>query len=112
MNDTVSVVSAVGGMLTAAGGVLTAAGGVLTAAAQSDGVGGPGVALLVVGVVIGLALLAFCVAALVSIAGRPGLSTGQRAAWIVGVLIFQFFGPLVWFTVGRKSARRAGQRGS
>lgn len=60
--------------------------------------------LIVLMVVVGIALVAFCIAALISIIGSPGLSSGLRLAWVVGVLIFQFFGPVAWFMFGRKAA--------
>ena len=52
-------------------------------------------------VIVGVALLVFFLAALVSIARSPRLSSGAKVVWGVGCLILQFFGPLLWFLWGR-----------
>lgn len=58
-------------------------------------------AWLVVLAAVGVALLAFFVAAVVSVARLPVLTPVGRAGWILAVLVFPFLGPLAWFSVGR-----------
>jgi heme/copper-type cytochrome/quinol oxidase subunit 4 len=54
--------------------------------------------------VVGVALLVLFVAAVVSIVRSRRLTSQGKIVWIIGVLIFQFFGPLAWFLVGRKNS--------
>ncbi len=73
---------------------------------QASSLGAGGTALLSVAAVIGIALIAFCVAALVSISRAPGLSSNARLGWLAAVVVFQFFGPIAWFGFGRKEGLR------
>ncbi len=68
----------------------------------AGGSSGPAALLLVLFAVIGLALLAFCISAIVSIVRSPHLSSNGKATWVIVVLILQFFGPLIWFSLGRR----------
>lgn len=62
------------------------------------------VAVIVIGVILAITL---CIAALISIANSP-LPSSSKAAWVIIVLVFQFFGPLAWFAVGRAQASQPG----
>jgi Phospholipase_D-nuclease N-terminal len=59
---------------------------------------------LVIVVVVGVALVALFVAALLSVLRSPRLTGTGRIAWTIGVLIFPLLGPLAWFLVGRRSS--------
>jgi hypothetical protein len=50
------------------------------------------------------ALVWLLVAAIVSIARSPGLSSTARVIWILVCLVFPFLGSIIWFLVGRGSA--------
>lgn len=52
-------------------------------------------------VAIGLALVVLFAAAVVSIVRSDRLGQTEKAVWIIGCLILQFFGPLAWFVWGR-----------
>jgi hypothetical protein len=51
--------------------------------------------------VFGVAALVLFVSALVSILRCPTLTSNTRVAWVLGIVVFPFVGPLLWFTVGR-----------
>ena len=53
-------------------------------------------------VVVIVLLVALFLAALASILSTP-MDSGRRVVWILGCLVFQFFGPVLWFLVGRKA---------
>lgn len=57
--------------------------------------------LLMMGVV-GLALTALMIAALVQIAQRPGMDSTTRAMWILIVLVAPVLGAIAWFWIRPK----------
>lgn len=71
----------------------------------SDDTSGGAVAWLVVVACVAAALVVLFGTALVSVLRSPGLTTGARAAWVVGVLVFPLVGPVAWFLIGRSGAR-------
>lgn len=67
------------------------------------GSGGLATGYLILLIVIGVALLALFIGAVVSILSSPALSGSTKFLWIVVCLILQFFGPVAWFLWGRKA---------
>lgn len=53
-----------------------------------------------------IAVLVLFVGAIVDIA-RARMDAGPTALWIVVCLLFPFLGSIIWFAVGRRSARRS-----
>ncbi|MDN5581650.1 MAG: PLD nuclease N-terminal domain-containing protein [Corynebacterium sp.] len=76
----------------------------LAAVTNSDGSLSDGwaIALLVVLGVIALALLAFIIAALVSVVTSDVLAGGGKAVWFLLILAFPLLGAALWFLWGRK----------
>jgi Phospholipase_D-nuclease N-terminal len=70
----------------------------------ADGQSAGSVAGLGIAVVVGLALLALFVAALLSVLRSTRLTGTGRIVWIIAVLVFPLLGPLAWFLVGRRSS--------
>ncbi|MGP9724252.1 PLD nuclease N-terminal domain-containing protein [Corynebacterium sp. AOP40-9SA-29] len=78
----------------------------LAAATNSDGSlsNGWAIALLVVLGVIALALLAFIVAALISVVTSDVLAGGGKAVWFLLILAFPLLGAALWFLWGRNGS--------
>lgn len=72
--------------------------------AAESGLGTGSVILLVI---VGVALLALFIGAVVSILSSPTMNGQTKAVWVVICLILQFFGPLAWFIWGRKAFSQA-----
>jgi bacteriorhodopsin len=51
--------------------------------------------------VVGLVALVLIVVTLVSLFRNPRISVGEKAVWVVAVIIFPLLGSLVYFTVRR-----------
>ena len=67
----------------------------------ADGSGvSAGVVVAVILIVV-LLLAVLCISALISILRAP-MDPGLKVVWFVGCLVFQFVGPLLWFTLGRR----------
>lgn len=45
--------------------------------------------------------IALAVAALIHVLKHPNYRFGNKIMWIIVVLIFEFIGPIVYFTIGR-----------
>lgn len=45
--------------------------------------------------------IALAVTALIHVIKHPNYRFGNKVIWIVVVLIFEFIGPIVYFTIGR-----------
>ncbi|MFL0251906.1 PLDc N-terminal domain-containing protein [Clostridium neuense] len=45
--------------------------------------------------------IALAVAALIHVLKHPNYRFGNKVMWIIVVLIFEFIGPIVYFTIGR-----------
>lgn len=45
--------------------------------------------------------IALAVTALIHVIRHPNYRFGNKVMWIVVVLIFEFIGPIVYFTIGR-----------
>jgi hypothetical protein len=61
-------------------------------------------------VVVGGGLLALWIAAVVSILRSALVTPLVKALWILAILVFQFFGPIVWFAVSRYQRRHPAAR--
>ncbi|WP_150460364.1 PLDc N-terminal domain-containing protein [Nesterenkonia ebinurensis] len=59
---------------------------------------------VLVSALIGLAYIAFAIAAILSILNSRSYTSGLKALWVLAVLAFPFLGSLVWFLVGRNSS--------
>lgn len=64
--------------------------------------GGETTGLAILGFLLGIAYLAFVIAALVSIIGSDRYTTGTKALWFLAVIIAPFIGSIIWFFWGRK----------
>jgi len=61
-----------------------------------------GGACMLVGVIIGLAVLAFWIWALVDAIKNPRLTDNERLIWIIVILLTSWLGALIYILVGRK----------
>ena len=61
-----------------------------------------GAAMLLVFAVIGIAILAFWVWALVDAIKNPRLTDNERLIWIIVILLTQCLGAVIYLIVGRK----------
>jgi hypothetical protein len=75
----------------------------LAAVTNSDGSlsSGWAIGLIAVIAVIGLAILAFVIAALVSVVTSSVLAVGGKAVWALLILAFPILGAALWFLWGR-----------
>jgi hypothetical protein len=71
--------------------------------AQQDEVGGfLGLGCMCVGVLFGLAALAFWIWALVDAIQNPRLDSNERLIWILVIVLTTWIGAIIYFIVGRK----------
>ena len=54
-------------------------------------------------IIVGVALLALFIAALVSIVQSENYANGGKALWALACFAFPFIGPVLWFLVGKDS---------
>lgn len=54
---------------------------------------------------VGILVAALFVVALVSIAQHESANGTEKAIWIAIALCFPFLGPILWFLIGKNSAR-------
>ncbi|MCJ7858181.1 PLDc N-terminal domain-containing protein [Corynebacterium kalidii] len=75
----------------------------LAAVTNADGSlsSGWAIGLVAVIAVIGLAILAFVIAALVSVVTSSVLAVGGKAVWVLLILAFPILGAAAWFLWGR-----------
>jgi hypothetical protein len=83
---------------------LTGAATSMTAAGNDAGIS---TGYLVLLITVGVVLLAFFIAAVISIAGSPRLTGAGKIGWTLVCLVLQFFGPLGWFLWGRHQNGRS-----
>jgi hypothetical protein len=72
---------------------------------QDTATRGIGIGLLVVMVAVGLFLVVFFLAALVSILGAD-VGCGGKILWFLVILCLPFLGSLLWFVAGRPRPRQ------
>jgi len=72
---------------------------------QDTATQGIGIGLLVVLVAVGLFLVVFFLAALVSILGAD-IGCGGKILWFLVILCLPFLGSLLWFVAGRPRPRQ------
>ena len=58
--------------------------------------------VLIVGAIIGIAILAFWVWALVDAIKNPRLSDNERIIWIIVIVLTSWLGALIYLLAGRK----------
>ena len=49
-----------------------------------------------------IAQLVLMIVALVHVLRHPNYRIGNRPVWVIGVVLFQFIGPVVYFVLGRE----------
>ena len=59
-------------------------------------------------ILIPLALIAgLFIGALVSMAKHPAASGTMKALWVLIILLFPIFGPILWFVIGKNSSTQS-----